>query len=82
MTYPLGWEAKLTEGYIAKEVPLGTLINPERLYQQGGQNQLMVTSTKQLLFAYQEFALGAFSASWNYFGKPTKRRIAKSAVPY
>ena len=29
LTYPLAWEAKPTEGYIAKDVPFGTLLNPD-----------------------------------------------------
>ena len=30
LTYPWGWEAKLAEGYIAKEVPLGLSLVPKR----------------------------------------------------
>ena len=70
-----------TYGHMAKNAPSGSLLNPERVHQQGDQNQLMVTSTKKLLFVHQKVALGTFFTPRNFIGKPSKRRIAKAA-PY
>ena len=43
--------AKPTKGYIAKEAPFWAFLKADRVQRQGGQNQLMATSTKKLLSA-------------------------------
>ena len=58
--------------HVAKEVPFGTLLNPERVYQQGGQNLVMVTSTKKVPFASKKGVLGSFFAPRILYRKASK----------
>ena len=50
LTYPWAWEVKATKGYVAKEAPPWAFLNPERVYRQGGQNQLCERSTETDVF--------------------------------
>ena len=40
----------MAKGYIAKEAPFWAALKPERVYQQGGQNQLYERSTENDVF--------------------------------